>query len=155
MILKYYIKHEMQCFITEKRVENMTRRSSFDKLWGVGDETLRWKLDITSQTKLFFIKGEIKDAKMSSFSSDFQTLIKLHFPLYFLQELLMSLRRTFQELPLKFKDFSRLCKPWNHTNNRVWITVVFKLPLFAGVSSKSKEDQRGLKDDWLACYKHF
>ena len=27
--------------------------------------------------------GEIKDAKMSSFSSDFQTLIKHQFPLYF------------------------------------------------------------------------
>ena len=31
-------------------------------------------LDITSQTKI--LEGEIKDAKMSSFSSDFQTLIK-------------------------------------------------------------------------------
>ena len=39
------------------------------------------------------LEGEIKDAKMSSFSSDFQTLIKLQFPLYFLYELLMSLRR--------------------------------------------------------------
>ena len=39
------------------------------------------------------LEGEIKDAKMSSFSSDFQTLIKLQFPLYFLYELLMHLRR--------------------------------------------------------------
>ena len=39
------------------------------------------------------LEGEIKDAKMSSFSSDFQTLIKLQFPLYFLYELLMPLRR--------------------------------------------------------------
>ena len=38
------------------------------------------------------LEGEIKDAKMSSFSSDFQTLIKHWFPLYFLYELLMSLR---------------------------------------------------------------
>ena len=39
------------------------------------------------------LEGEIEDAKMSSFSSDFQTLIKHHkFPLYFLYELLMSLR---------------------------------------------------------------
>ena len=29
------------------------------------------------------LEGEIKDAKMSSFSSDFQTLIKLKLPLYF------------------------------------------------------------------------
>ena len=36
--------------------------------------------------------GEIKDAKMSSFSSDFQTPIKHLFPLYCLYELLRSLR---------------------------------------------------------------
>ena len=40
------------------------------------------------------LKGEIKDAKMSSFSSDFQTLIKHQFPLNFLYESLMSLRST-------------------------------------------------------------
>ena len=38
------------------------------------------------------LEGEIKDAKMSSFSSDFQTRIKHSFPLYFHHELLMSLR---------------------------------------------------------------
>ena len=38
------------------------------------------------------LEGEIKDAKMTSFSSDFQTLIKHLFLLYFLYELLMSLR---------------------------------------------------------------
>ena len=38
-----------------------------------------------------FLAGEIKDAKMSSFSCDFQTLIRHYFPLYFLYELLMSL----------------------------------------------------------------
>ena len=36
--------------------------------------------------------AKVKDAKMSSFSTDFQTLIKHQFPLYFLHELLMSLR---------------------------------------------------------------
>ena len=36
--------------------------------------------------------GEINDAKMSSFSADFQTLIKHQFSFYFLYELLMSLR---------------------------------------------------------------
>ena len=40
------------------------------------------------------LEEEIKDAKMSSFSSDFQTLIKHSFPLYFLYALLMSLRST-------------------------------------------------------------
>ena len=46
-------------------------------------------LDITSHSKV-----EIKETKMSSFSSDFQTLIKHQFPLYFLYELLMSLRKS-------------------------------------------------------------
>ena len=40
--------------------------------------------------KIIF-EGEIKDAKMNSFSSDIQTLIKHQFPLNFLYELLMSL----------------------------------------------------------------
>ena len=35
------------------------------------------------------LEGEINDAKMSSFSFDFQTLIKRWFPLYFLYELLV------------------------------------------------------------------
>ena len=44
------------------------------------------------------LEGEIKDAKMSSFSSDFQTLIKQLFPLYFLYELLISLRSQIEVL---------------------------------------------------------
>ena len=40
------------------------------------------------------LKGEIKDAKMSSLSSNFQTLIEHQFPLNFPYELLMSLRST-------------------------------------------------------------
>ena len=39
------------------------------------------------------LEGQIKDAKMSSFSSNFQTLILHLLPLYFLYELLISLRR--------------------------------------------------------------
>ena len=38
------------------------------------------------------LEGEIKDAKMSSFSSDFQQLYKHQFSLYVLYEVLMSLR---------------------------------------------------------------
>ena len=45
------------------------------------------------------VEGATKDAKMSSFSSDFQTLIKHLFPLYFLYELLMSLRRLILPFP--------------------------------------------------------
>ena len=44
------------------------------------------------------LEEEIKDAKMSSFSSDFQTLIKHLFPLYFLYELLISLRSQIEVL---------------------------------------------------------
>ena len=46
------------------------------------------------------LAGEIKDAKMSSFSSEFQTLIKHSLPLYFLQKLLMSLRKEDQEITI-------------------------------------------------------
>ena len=44
------------------------QRSIFDELQGdsSGDETLCRMLDITSQTK-WFLEGEIKDAKMTSF----------------------------------------------------------------------------------------
>ena len=51
------------------------QRSIFDELRDVSsvDVTLCPMLDITSQTK-WFLEGEIKDAKMSSFSSYFQTL---------------------------------------------------------------------------------
>ena len=53
------------------------QRSIFDELRSVssGDETLRLMLDITVAKKII-LEGEIKDAKVSSFSSDFQTLIK-------------------------------------------------------------------------------
>ena len=43
-------------------------------------------------SKKMILERELKDAKMSSFSSDFQTLVKHQFPLYFRYELLMSLR---------------------------------------------------------------
>ena len=50
--------------------------SIFDELWGVssGDETL-WYACYYFSYKII-LDGEIKDAKMSSSSSDFQTLIK-------------------------------------------------------------------------------
>ena len=47
------------------------------------------------------LEGEVKDAKMSSFSFDFQTLIKLKFPLYFFMnyqrvlEILIKIESTF------------------------------------------------------------
>ena len=54
------------------------QRSVFDELEGVssGVETLRRMLDIIYFSNKMILEGEIKDAKMNSFSSDFQTLIK-------------------------------------------------------------------------------
>ena len=51
--------------------------SIFDELWGVssGDETFVSNVWYFFSNKIIF-DGEIKDAKMSSFSSDIQTLIK-------------------------------------------------------------------------------
>ena len=51
------------------------------------------------------LEGEIKNAKMNSFSSDLQALIKHLFPLYFLYELLMSLKSLFTVVYLKILDF--------------------------------------------------
>ena len=62
---------------TEKRVEKYyAQRNIFDELLGVssGDETLSNAWYYLSNKRI--LEGEIKDAKMSSFSSDFQTLIK-------------------------------------------------------------------------------
>ena len=55
-----------------KELKYDAQRSTFGELRGVssGDETLCRMFDISSQTKSF-----LKDAKMSSFSSDIQTLI--------------------------------------------------------------------------------
>ena len=41
------------------------------------DETLRRELKSNAESNKMILEGEIKDAKMSSFLSDFQTLIKL------------------------------------------------------------------------------
>ena len=46
-------------------------------------------------------RGEIKDAKMSKFSSDFRTLIQHQFPLYFLYELLLRLRMLYHQFTVK------------------------------------------------------
>ena len=63
------------------------QRTIFDELRGVssGDETLCRMFDISSQTKSF-LKEKLRMQILSSVSSDFQTLIKHQFPLYFLNE---------------------------------------------------------------------
>ena len=55
-----------------------TQPSIFDKLRGVssGDETLFWILTLYYFSNKMILEGEIKDAKMSGFSSDLQALIK-------------------------------------------------------------------------------
>ena len=57
--------------LAEKRVENTTRSGVFLRNFEAfqGDGTLCRMLDITSQKMI--LEGEINDAKMSSFSSDF------------------------------------------------------------------------------------
>ena len=52
------------------------QQSIFDELWGVssGDETLSNAWYYFSNKMI--LEGEIQDAKMTSFSSDFHTLIK-------------------------------------------------------------------------------
>ena len=60
-------------------------------------------------------EGEIKDTKLSSFSSDFQTLIEHQVPLYFLYELLMSLRTADKDMKVNMifviEDFQILFQP--------------------------------------------
>ena len=65
-----------------------------------GDETVSHASYYFSNEMI--LEGEIKNAKMNSFSSDFQTLNQHYFPLYFLYELLMSLRMTWTTLLLNF-----------------------------------------------------
>ena len=55
----------------------------------------------------------------------------------------MSLRRTFQGTSSKIQGLLKT------------VQTLKSLLLFAEVSSKSKEEQGGLKDNWLAYYKHF
>ena len=56
-----------------------TQQSIFDELWGVssGDETLSNAWYYLSNKMI--LEGEIKDAKMTSFSSDFHTLSNINF----------------------------------------------------------------------------
>ena len=67
--------HQMN---TEKRIENTTNFEVFHLVIKHCVERL-----ILLSNKII-LEGEIKDTKMSSFSSDFQTLLKHLFPLYFL-----------------------------------------------------------------------
>ena len=69
-VFHHQMKHQ------EESWKYNAQRSIFDELRDVssGDETLCWMLVITNKQKN--LEGEIKDARMSSFSSDHQTLVK-------------------------------------------------------------------------------
>ena len=58
-----------------KRVENTTRSRPF-----------LTNFEVFQLVMKHCVEGKIKEAKMSSVSSDFQTLIKQYFPLYYLYE---------------------------------------------------------------------
>ena len=65
------------------------------------------------------LEGEIKDAKMSSISPDFQTLIK---PFLWV---LMNLRKWYNNAIINFynaqKDFVKLSKAFTFTKGNQWI----------------------------------
>ena len=75
-----------------------------------GDETLCRMFDISSQTKSF-LKEKLRMQILSNFSSDFQTLIKHKFSLYFLYELLMSLRNVYPGLYRSRTPLSQMFRP--------------------------------------------
>ena len=87
------------------------------------------------------LEGEIKDVKMSSFSSDFQTLIKYDFPLYFLYELLMSLRMNFERLLASFEKpqfqsvliFFTVCPSVPSFSFSVFWAVIFIFNMFHSI----------------------
>ena len=69
----------MRCSVSsgEESWKYDTQRSIFDELWGVssGENTVECLILLLKQ-KLMILEGQIQDAKMTSFSSDFHTLIK-------------------------------------------------------------------------------
>ena len=71
----------------------MTRSGVFLTNFEVFHLVMKQRVECLILLKQLILEGEIMAAKMSSFSSDFQTLIKHSFLLYFLHELLMSLKK--------------------------------------------------------------
>ena len=68
--LKEYIKHETKCFIPRRELKIRRAAEYFRRGVSSGDETLCRMLDNFFLNKTI-LGVEIKDAKMSSFSSDF------------------------------------------------------------------------------------
>ena len=79
---------------TEKRVKNTTHSGVFLTNFELFHLLMKHCVEcLILLPNKRILEGEIKDAKMSCFPSDFQTLIKHEFPWYFLYKLLMSSRR--------------------------------------------------------------
>ena len=125
-----------------KRVENTTRSGVFLTNF----EVFPLVMNTVSNAWYYFLnkiilEGEIKDVKMSSFSSDFQTLIKYDFPLYFLYELLMSLRMNFERLLASFEKpqfqsvliFFTVCPSVPSFSFSVFWAVIFIFNMFHSI----------------------
>ena len=93
-----------------------TQWSIFDKLRGVssGDETVCQMLDIASQTK-WFQKEKLRTQNWAVFHLISNSLIEHQVPLYFLYELLMSLRTANKDMKVNMifviEDFQILFQP--------------------------------------------
>ena len=107
----------------------------YDVLWSIFDDRtsswfIWWWITVSNAWYYFsnkmILDGEIKDAKMASFSSDFQTLIIHKILLYFLYELFMSLRSTVEPLC----GHSRCKSPFLTFRVPVTISRLLKFKLF-------------------------
>ena len=97
-------KHETQTVssLDEATRRELKKRRAAEYFWQASRCFIRWWNTVSNAwyylSNKMILEGEIKDAKMSSFSSDFQTRIKHSFPLYFHHELLMSLRSNISNM---------------------------------------------------------
>ena len=121
----------MQCFITrwnaEKRVENTMRSGVFLTNFEVFHLVMK-HCELNAwyyiSNKVIILEGEIKDAKMSSFTSDFQTLIKHNlisfvFSLWIIDEFEKLWVQTWSRAPvskIKLAVYGNLLLSWNFCN---------------------------------------
>ena len=101
------------------------QRSIFDELQGdsSGDETLCRMLDITSQTK-WFLEGEIKDAKMTSFYLISKHSLNINsFCVFFMKY--YKFEKNISRLPC-FKQFHHLANDLRIAWNAQWVSQRFE-----------------------------
>ena len=73
------------------------------------------------------LEGEIKDAKMTSFSSDFQTLIKQNFFLYFLYTILYTYIYTFSGKESRHQGIVRGMGCQLENKHTIWYQIFFPI----------------------------